>query len=479
MTRLAALVLAVLATSSAERARAQPPDDGASAEEAPSVDRVEQLAREVRDRALAIAHDVSGSAIVASTISLDERAPDSAGLARRLVAPLLSALRSNEQTIAVDTWNPSGDDLETIARRAAMRDYDLLFHLGVQQRDRLLVLRIDVVRAARGRGLMDLFVPAPEPIGSTTLERAMDAHFDRYAGSTPQVTAATITARALPLPSRGYLAVVGADLDGDGSTELVLARPAWVDVVRVGRSRRGAPRLVRVGSVSVGGIAAPPSRIRRPIATGIAAHRSAVIRSSERGAAYVVRLDAGRPVVAPVEPPVCPDEGFPLEDACAVPVTGRDYFHQAVVARSGGASPAEAPSGFYARGVREAAMPDGSVLRVEAVVTPRGRLAVRAGEHAGGAVGYGAALGMADLDHDGLVELLVSSGAPIGDNDRLSVLRVRADGGVIAVWSGEPIGGSVLVAGATDLDRDGREELLAIEEPAAARDARARLWVVE
>jgi hypothetical protein len=77
------------------------------------------------------------------------------------------------------------------------------------------------------------------------------------------------------------------------------------------------------------------------------------------------------------------------------------------------------------------------------------------------------------------VELLVSSGAPIGESDRLSVLRVRADGGVIALWSGEPTAGPVLVAGAADLDRDGRDELLAIEEPAAPGDARARMWVVE
>ena len=440
-------------------------------------DRVEALARVVRDRVVDAAGQIGGDAVVAVNVTLAEGAPDPEGLAHRLARPMAAAMRGDDRLGAVDTWIQPGGEHEAIGRRAAMRDYDVLVAITAEARGSFLHVRADVVRAARGRGLLDLFAPEPERVSGIELRRRLDAHLRRYAGALPRVTDANVVARPMPLPSRGYLAMTASDLDGDGRTELVLATSDRVDVVRLGATRRGTPRAHAVGDVAITGLPAPPARTRRPIGTAIAGERTAIVRVSHHGAPFAVSLADRAVTVARVTGP-CLDDAFPVDDACAVPVTGRDYFNPALTPRAGGAPPVAAPSGFYARAARELPAPDGSVTRVEAVVTPRGRLAVRVGDRAGGAVGYGAALGMTDLEDDGLADLLLSSSAAIGGGDRLALLRVRADGGVIAVWASEPIEGSVLVAGNADLDDDGRDELLAIEEPPPGSSTPARLWIV-
>lgn len=110
-------------------------------------------------------------------------------------------------------------------------------------------------------------------------------------------------------------------------------------------------------------------------------------------------------------------------------------------------------------------------------MTPRGRLAVRTDARVVGVMGHGAALGADDVDGDGQIELLASSDRDLGAGDVLYLFRVRADGGLRALWRSEPLEGSVMVGGSGDLDLDGAPELLAIEEP---RDpnGRATLWVV-
>jgi hypothetical protein len=86
---------------------------------------------------------------------------------------------------------------------------------------------------------------------------------------------------------------------------------------------------------------------------------------------------------------------------------------------------------------------------------------------------------MADLDQDGRPELLTSTAASIGEGDRLVLLRVREDGALLAVWTGDALGGSVLVAGGGDADGDGVEELFAIEEPRGSAGTVAHLWIVQ
>ncbi len=468
MTRTAAALATWLTAATAAAQPAAPPDDG-----------VEALARSLRDRTLPSLEGLGGDVAVAWSVVLPAGAPDPEGLGRRLVAPLVAELRASERFGAVQPWTLAGGTAaEEAARRGAVRGYDAVVHVEVGTRGSFLDVRVTTLRAARLGGFADLFRPAPERVGSFEVRARLDAHLRRYVGSLPRVTEANLVARSVALPGRGYVAMAAADLDGDGRTELVLARPGTVDVVRLGSTARGTPRAVAVGSATPADLPAPAWRPRRPIGAAVAAGRAVVVvRTSEHGAPFEVRMTDGAVVAARASGP-CADEAYPLSDGCAVPVTGRDWFQDGLVGRSGEPAPSPAPSGFYARVARPIPVPDGSTRAVEAVVTPRGRLAVRIDEHPGGAVGYGAALGMTDLEDDGLAELLVSSGAPVGTPDRLSLLRVRADGAVIAVWSSEEMEGAVLVAGAADLDDDGREELIAIEEPPGA-DAPARLWVVQ
>jgi hypothetical protein len=85
---------------------------------------------------------------------------------------------------------------------------------------------------------------------------------------------------------------------------------------------------------------------------------------------------------------------------------------------------------------------------------------------------------MADADVDGRVEMLVASPNAVGEGDRLELLRVRESGAIVSVWSSTPLAGSVLLAAAADVDGDGLEELMAVEEPAPGEDGEAHLWIV-
>ena len=176
-------------------------------------------------------------------------------------------------------------------------------------------------------------------------------------------------------------------------------------------------------------------------------------------------------------PDPCPPGTLPLVDACAEPVDARDYYASTLRTREGLDPPLAAPSSFLARAVLSLRRTHGRVDRVEAIVTPRGRLVVRTGVGSSaathGIAGVGSALALGDVDGDGLAELLVSAGTPAGEGDRLRLLRVREDGALRRVWESDRLAGSVFVAGAVDGDGDGLPELLAVEERPGAR---ARLW---
>ncbi len=181
---------------------------------------------------------------------------------------------------------------------------------------------------------------------------------------------------------------------------------------------------------------------------------------------------AGTDVVTADDP--CPGT-HPLDDACAAPVDGRDYYASELLTRVGALPPDRAPTSFYTRERRLVRRTDGSGAdAVEVVVTPRGRLVVRTGDRTVGLTDYGSALGMADVDLDGSAEIVASTSALVGEGDHLRVLRVRPDGTLLHVWESQPLEGSVMVAGAGDVDGDGVAELLAIEE----RGDTAYLWVI-
>ena len=88
---------------------------------------------------------------------------------------------------------------------------------------------------------------------------------------------------------------------------------------------------------------------------------------------------------------------------------------------------------------------------------------------------FGTAIGMADVDDDGMTEILLSSNRDPGRGDRLVVVRAGADGLEPTRQTLGEVSGSIWVATGGDADNDGLAELLAIEQAPGA----AQLLLVE
>jgi len=433
---------------------------------------VRRLSAAIHARTMDAVGGLEGDIAIRVTTALPDDAPDATGLGAALVAPLMEALREEPRFVVVEQ---ASGDLDAAA--AARRGLEAAVMLDLRTRASVLEVRGTVVEAARG-GFRDLFAPSPRVVGRFGLHHRLDAHLRAFVGPLPRVDESRIVARTVPLPGRGYVAMATADLDRDGRTELVLVQPDRAQVLRLGSTPRGTYRAERVAEVAPEGLDAAPSRPRRAIGTALPTESGVVIRTSHLAAPWELRLTAEGASARRAEGP-CRDEHYPLLDACAERVTGRDWFEAELVPRAGRSALPDAPAGFYARVADHVPATDGSFRAVDVVVTPRGRIGARVDGQRGGAVGYGAALGMADLEDDGLPEVLVSSPSAPGEPDRLSLLRLREDATLITVWSSEEIEGAVMLAGHGDLDDDGRIELLAVEEPAPGERGPARLWVVQ
>lgn len=418
-----------------------------------------------------------------------ENAAQLATLTEALTGPTLAALRSDARFATVDVVaieaSTAGDESDRPARAAARQGYEGLLRVVLETRGNHLVARGALWSTSRG-GWRALFRAAPTRVGSPFVRARLDAELRRYVGALPQVSEDTVVARALTLPGRGYVALAAADLDGDGRSELVLARPESVEVVRLGAGPRGRLRIELVASAPyTPALPRASSRPRRTIGTATPDGDGVVLRTSELAAPIRVRLVDGALALSEASAP-CSGNLYPLADACALAVPGHDHF-AARLATLGSNAPRDraqrisgplALAGFYARASRRLRRADGTAVDVEAIVTPAGRLAVRVGARPGGAVSYGTALALADLEDDGVAELIASGAGPPGEGDHLSLLRVRESAQVVAVWQSEPLLGDVWIAAATDLDDDGLEELLAVEEPAPGSSDAARLWMV-
>ncbi len=427
----------------------------------PERSRVDAIAEALRAEVERALGDCPGGALVVRVESELGDADRVNALVQALVGPTTAALASPADARWPTAHQASfASPPEEIAQYAGRLGYDVLVALELRVLGHYLEIRgATWTTADRARR------------GELSVRSRLDAELRQALGPLPRVTADTLVARTTELPGRGYWAVRAHDLDGDGRTELVAVSRDGVAVLRLGASRVGV-RLVEVGRAPF-----PPDlpraaeRSRRPLATAIATPEGVVVRASEHAAPVRVTLSGERVRVTRASGP-CGDEAYPLDGSCASRVTGRDHFGE----RLAGGERALAP--FYARAVRRIRSADGQVLAYEAVVTPLGRLALRAGGRAVGAVGYGTALAMADLDDDGAVELLTSAASPAGAGDRLSLLRALPRGALLVVWRSEAIAGPIWIAERGDLDGDGLEELFAVEEPPDPRSGTARLWIV-
>jgi hypothetical protein len=455
-----------------------PPDPGRGSTSSTSgsvVGLARELAEQVDPASLA-----SAASIAVGVACEVANAPRALALREALAESLAESLegRAPHASIAVTPRPPAapaelGAAVPGHGERAAV-------HVLVSMRARMVVADLTLLRAsARGRATP----PAARVLGRARIEAPLDAELAGYLGAPPPLRRQAVRARRAALPGAAYLAMVAADLDRDGVIELLLLSRDRVDALRVSRTRRGALRIAPLASAALASLPRAPARPRRPIGTLASRADGVVGRTSDHATPFAVRFD-GTTVSAEARPDACPEGAYPLDDGttCASAVLGRDYFHAELAAAPRAPAAPEAPAprpalaGFYARAARVLSQRDGPPLDAEAIVTPRGRLVLSVGERRGALPDVGAALAIADLDADGTLEILTSGPGAVGEGDRLTLRRWgRALG---TVYESPPLSGSVLAAATADLDGDGAEELLAIEEPVDA-SATATLWVLE
>jgi len=412
-----------------------------------------------------------GDVAIRVATELGDGAPDPRGLAPAVVPPAIDALRDNPRFGRVHLA-AFGRDGVAPTELAARLGYASLIDLRLRRDGADLVLE----GAAHTTG-------DAARVATFSRRVPLDPALRRFVGYPPLLADDAVTARSVRLPGNHYVAFAVGDLDGDGRPELVAARRGEAHVLRLAGRR-----------VEIVGRAPFPSEVtramsprRRPVATARFAGGRVVFRISDYAEPIAVRMVGGRPIAELASGP-CADERYPVQGGCAALVAGRDFFDEALSSRD--APWDEASAHFYAYAYGRYPGRDGTTTDYEAVVSTRRRLALRMRhtapsedgdpeitERSVGAVGYGTALAMGDLDLDGTAELLTSHAAPAGGGDQLALLRALPRGAVRVMWRGDAIGGSVWLATSADVDADGQPEMLAIEEPAAGR-GRAALWIV-
>lgn len=361
--------------------------------------------------------------------------------------------------------------LDEAAAEASRRGLDALAGIGLALEGHHLVVTETIHRGRRGFG--GVFAPRAELSARVSTRIPLDAYLRSFVGALPLLTEDRVRALSGNLFGRGYLAIASIDFDRDGREELALLTAREIEILRGFITERGFLRLRRAALIPLS-LRGAAQRSQRPIGTLILdASGRLVGRTSEHATGFSIERAGNTWTVTPWNE--CGELGFPLDDGCAQRVVGRDFFQAELTSLGGRPVPPASVSGFYHRAHAAVIGAEGDAIDMEIVVTPRGRLGSRAGELRNGIAGYGAALALADVDQDGAPEVLTSDVAGPGEPDRLHLLRLRRDAAIVSVWSSEPMPGAVLVAGAADVDGDGTDELLAIEERPGAP---ARLWVV-
>jgi hypothetical protein len=311
--------------------------------------------------------------------------------------------------------------------------------------------------------------PAPASGGLAELFRelgaALDAAIAERVPKPPVPVAVSWRDRRIGSIDLGapLLAVAAADLDRDGRAELAALTTREVVVLAV-RERA----LVEKARAPLGGEPAPV-RPRDPVgvlAVDAAADGGTVLvaRSSERADAVRLGWQKGRMVELDRRP------GFPLCGGTMELAPGRNYFTAASAQVGGERLLAPLPAGFLSA-LCTGPMADarGGRIAVAAIVDLDRVLHVRCRSAAGGECaaatvkgrdydGVGVAAEIADIDNDGMPEVLTTRGGAPGDRDRVSVFSVV--GGKVAKVYSKDFHAGVVGVGAGDLDGDGDRDVI-------------------
>ncbi len=397
--RVAPFVLTIVfcTSSLAQTKPASPPPAATPAPEPPKASGIAQLAESVAQGLGAVPR---GAIVVASTVTSDQAAPKADELAVRIatqIAGKLQGARAHEKPATL-----------AVARGLSGRAASLVY------------VQLEIVRGEL-RATADLYPvvsngwerlrnPAPGPRAHAYAASLLDAEVRSFLAPVLLEQAKLHKAKH----DEGDVVALGCgDLDADGGHEVVLVSRAKVTI---GKVRAG--RVVPVRSAPWAQIAPrAPVPMREPIGTVVVSPRR------RPGELWLGSTDRGGVAVDAMLSPRRPLTGLPVPgaegDACAMPIPEASTLDgNAVVCTP--PPKGEPPTAFVAPTPRTDALAvlslvgrDGQVAQITGAREPGGKLRLR--RTGGGAPAeatlenVGAQVAIADLDLDGIPEIVAST----------------------------------------------------------------------
>ena len=255
--------------------------------------------------------------------------------------------------------------------------------------------------------------PSPPPTAHAFAHAPIDAEVRAFLSSIPLEHASVHRARH---DEGDVLAAACGDLDGDGGMELVLASRTRVAVGRIVGGRFAPSKTVEWSALSP----RAPVPLREPLVGASVVSDGDIARlllgTTDRGG---VALDASLARTGSLR-------GVPVpfaRDACVIANPLTEAFEGDVTACASEGAPlvrfaAPAPR-FDAFAAFDVVRPDGSIRNATAVREPTGKLDLRLADASLSLDGFGAQLALADLDQDGVLEVI---GTAAEGEDALTVV---------------------------------------------------------
>lgn len=399
------------------------------------------------------------------------------GVSARLVstvkALLLGRLAERGLRSVSELAASAGGGSAGLERRARAAGVELLLELELTIVEGHLHLR-GLLRKTDRQLWRDLSQPLRGAASHLHASTRVDAEVRSYQGSGLASGSARFAQHSFTLGRGEVLALGAGDVDGDGRTELVVLRPAEVEVLRRGSSSFQTILRHRLGAP------AAAIRSRRPIGALVVADldrdgkAEILARTSEleRGVELGIARD-GKALQLRRELSTYPLAAGPgskgIEVVSALAQPGLDLFSASSVSVTPGAAPdwlRSLPASFYTLRRGNIASSRGP-RRFIGVVDASGGLSLY-GPDAGSTIASGPRAGIAfdlcDLDDDGALEVIASGldGPDVEDGLAVTRLTVGASGAALKpLWRSPSLGGQVVAITHGDLDGNGKLEVVA------------------